>query len=78
MVVSAHARIVLALGRPDLYPELPVYLSGFKPQIDDESWLVKCVKHSVGDGGFTTGLELEMRDDPTSDRHRSHFRRSGK
>ncbi|MDB5783923.1 MAG: late control protein [Caballeronia mineralivorans] len=68
----------LALGRPDLYPELPVYLSGFKPQIDDESWLVKRVKHSVGDGGFTTGLELEMRDDPTSDRHRSHFRRSGK
>jgi len=68
----------LALGRPDLYPELPVYLSGFKPQIDDESWLVKRVKHSVGDGGFTTGLELEMRDDPTSDRHRSHFRKVSK
>jgi len=68
----------LALGRPDLYPELPVYLSGFKPQIDDESWLIKRVRHSVGDGGFTTGLELEMRDDPMSDRHRSHFRRGEK
>jgi len=68
----------LALGRPDLYPELPVYLSGFKPQVDDESWLVKRVKHSVGDGGFTTSLELEMRDDPTTDRHRSHFRKSAK
>jgi phage protein D len=68
----------LALGRPDLYPEIPVYLNGFgKPEIDDASWLAKKVKHSLGDGGFTTALELETRDDPTSDRHRSHFRKGG-
>jgi uncharacterized protein len=68
----------LALGRPDLYPELPVYLNGFKPDIDDESWLAKRVRHTIADGGYTTALELEMRDDPTSDRHRSHFRRPNK
>jgi phage protein D len=67
----------LALGRPDLYPELPVYLSGFKPDIDDESWLAKRVRHTIADGGYTTALELEMRDDPTSDRHRNHFRNGG-
>ncbi|WP_158935290.1 phage late control D family protein [Burkholderia sp. S171] len=67
----------LALGRPDLYPEIPVYLNGFKPDIDALSWLAKKVKHSISDGGFTTALELETRDDPTSDRHRSHFRKGG-
>jgi phage protein D len=67
----------LALGRPDLYPEIPVYLNGFKPEIDAASWLAKKVKHSIGDGGYTTALELETRDDPTSDRHRSHFRKGG-
>ncbi|SEK14471.1 hypothetical protein SAMN05192539_11074, partial [Paraburkholderia diazotrophica] len=28
--------------------------------------------------GYTCDLELETRDDPTSDRHRSHFRKGGK
>jgi phage protein D len=67
----------LALGRPDLYPEIPVYLNGFKPDIDAQSWLAKKVKHTIGDGGYTTALELETRDDPTSTRHRSHFRNGG-
>jgi phage protein D len=75
---QATMSYTLALGRPDLYPEVPVYLNGFKPDIDDESWLVKKVRHEVADGGYTSELELEMRDDPTSDRHRSHFRRGGK
>lgn len=68
----------LALGRPELFPETPIYFSGFnKPEIDDESWLAKKVRHEFADGGFTTQLALETRDDPTSDRHRSHFRRGG-
>jgi phage protein D len=67
----------LALGRPDLFPELPVYLSGFKPDIDNESWLVKKVRHEISDGGYTCELDLETRDDPTSDKHRSHFRKAG-
>ncbi|MDR6387586.1 phage late control D family protein [Paraburkholderia phenoliruptrix] len=68
----------LALGRPDLYPEVPVYLNGFKPDIDAESWLVKKVRHEIdGNGGYTCELELETRDDPTSERHRTHFRKGG-
>jgi hypothetical protein len=69
----------LARGRAELFPELPVTVSGFKPDIDDTPWLVKKVTHTVtGDAGFITALELEVRDDPTTDKHRSHFRKSGK
>lgn len=67
----------LALGRPELFPEMPVIVSGFKPEIDETPWLVKKAKHTIGEGGFTTALELEVRDDPTTDRHRSHFRKGG-
>jgi mRNA interferase RelE/StbE len=52
-----------------------VTVSGFKPEIDETPWLMKRATHTLGDGGFTTALELEVRDDPTKDRHRSHFRR---
>jgi phage protein D len=68
----------LALGRPELFPEMPVTVSGFKPEIDETPWLVKKATHTIGEGGFTTALELEVRDAPTSDRHRSHFRKGGK
>lgn len=67
-----------ALGRPDLYPEGPVYLNGLKPDIDKESWLVKRVRHEITDGGYTSELELETSDGPTSAKHRSPFRKSGK
>lgn len=66
----------LARGRADVFPELPVTVSGFKPDIDETPWLVKTVRHMLtGDGGFTSELALEVRDDPTTDKHRSHFRR---
>jgi phage protein D len=65
----------LALGRPELYPQTPVRVSGFKPDIDALSWLAKRVTHTIADGGFTTALELEVRGDPTTERHRAHFGR---
>ena len=63
----------LALGRPEIFPELPVTVTGFHPQIDETPWLVKRVRHSISDSGFTSSVELEMRDDPTTGRHSSHF-----
>lgn len=66
----------LARGRAEIFPELPVTVSGFKPDIDETPWLVKTVRHELGEGGFTTTLSLEVRDDPTSDKHRSHFRKA--
>jgi hypothetical protein len=52
----------LAIGRADIAPEMPVTVSGFKPEIDSTPWLVKQVRHSIADGGFTTEVELETRD----------------
>ncbi|GAB5098720.1 phage late control D family protein [Caballeronia sp. HLA56] len=69
----------LARGRAEMFPELPVTITGFKPEIDDTLWLVKRATHTMtGDAGFTTALELEVRDDPTTERHRSHFRHAGR
>ncbi|MDR5800043.1 phage late control D family protein [Caballeronia sp. LZ001] len=66
----------LAHGRAEVFPELPVTIKGFKPEIDDTLWLVKRVVHTLtGDAGFTSALELEVRDDPTTAKHRSHFRK---
>jgi hypothetical protein len=59
----ATLSLTLAWGRPDLYPEQPCRVSGFKPEIDDTDWLIVKVTHSVGSSGFVTSLELETRAD---------------
>ena len=49
----------LALGRPEVIPQTPVTVEGFKPQIDGTDWLVKTATHTLGDSGLTTRLEME-------------------
>ena len=65
---AAHARagrqplsltLTLALGRPDIHPEQPARLSGYKAVIDEVAWLVAEVTHSLGDRGLTTQLKLD-------------------
>lgn len=57
---QAEFEISLALGRPDIYPERPVQLQGFKPEIDGRSWLVAEAEHALtADGGLGTRLKLE-------------------
>jgi phage protein D len=53
--------LTLALGRPELFPELPARVSGFKPIIDAQDWLISQVTHALGDSGYTTALELEVK-----------------
>ncbi|MDV2451169.1 contractile injection system protein, VgrG/Pvc8 family, partial [Xanthomonas hortorum] len=50
---------VLAIGRAEISPEQSVAVSGFKPQIDAQRWLVAKATHALGGNGFTTSLELE-------------------
>jgi uncharacterized protein (DUF4415 family) len=45
-------RCALALGRPKLFPEMPVT----KPEIDATPWLVKEATHTRGDGGLRARL----------------------
>jgi hypothetical protein len=70
---QATMSFTLALGRPEIFPEMQVTLSGFKPEIDAMPWLVKKATHTIGEGGLTTALELEVAGDQTTRRHRSHF-----
>jgi phage protein D len=51
----------LALGRPDIIPESPVTVSGFKPEIDAIEWLVMRSTHTLDHAGLNTSLELETR-----------------
>ena len=57
----AEFSITLAIGRADLYPETPVRVMGFKRVIDEQSWLISKVTHSINGNGYTTSLELEVR-----------------
>ncbi len=63
----AEFSITLAEGRPELFPELPAQVQGFKPVIDATGWVLKKVTHQLGDGGYTTALELETRLDKVID-----------
>jgi len=56
---AADLTVTLAEGRPDIFPECKVRFMGLKPQIDAATWLVRQVTHTMGDGGFTTALQLE-------------------
>ena len=50
----------LALGRPDIFPERPVTLTGFKAEIDGRKWVVAECRHTMdGRGGLHTSLTLE-------------------
>lgn len=58
---KATLEITLALGRPELMPQSPVTVHGFKPEIDGTDWRIVKVSHSINEGsGFTTRLELEI------------------
>lgn len=58
---SATFSYQLALGVPDLIPEMPVQFLGLKPEIDDIVWLGSRIVHTLdAENGFTTVLELEI------------------
>lgn len=58
---AASFSITLARGRPDLFPELPAVVRGWKPQIDNSRWTIAKVTHNLSDRGYTTALELEVK-----------------
>ncbi|WP_262362736.1 contractile injection system protein, VgrG/Pvc8 family, partial [Providencia rustigianii] len=57
----ASFSIQLARGRADLYPEMPIVVSGFKPEIDNAEWTLTRVVHSLNDSGYMSALELEVK-----------------
>lgn len=57
---AAQFSLSLAVGRPDLYPETPVVVDGFKPEIDRETWLITEITHRLDDGGYVCDVKLEV------------------
>ncbi|WP_085600758.1 MULTISPECIES: phage late control D family protein [unclassified Pseudomonas] len=59
---SATLSYTLAVGRPDLIPELTYTLEGVKPEIDAIIWYGGNVQHNLSaDSGYTVSLELESK-----------------
>lgn len=57
---KAKASYTLAYGRPDIFPERPVILTGVKAEIRNHKWIVAECNHSMdGSGGLRTTLALE-------------------
>lgn len=54
----------IALGHalPELMPELPVTVTGFKEEIDSAEWLIVSVNFKGDNGGLACGLELELKE----------------
>lgn len=57
----ATFEVSLALGNPAVFPQSPVTVKGYKPEIDTTEWLSIRVTHSLGGGGFTTRVEFETK-----------------
>lgn len=57
----AEFSITLASGQENIYPEMPVRVSGFKRAIDDNAWMISKVTHNIDATGFTSLVKLEVR-----------------
>jgi phage protein D len=57
----AEFDITLAKGRPELYPEQPTTVRGFKPDIDAAPWLLTQVVHDLTNQGYTNHVQLEVK-----------------
>ncbi|MBI5917805.1 MAG: peptidoglycan-binding protein [Nitrosomonadales bacterium] len=57
----AEFSINLAQGRPELIPDQPASVQGFKPAIDNTDWILIKVTHFLTENGLTTQLALEIR-----------------
>jgi len=57
----------IARGRPDIYPEMTVNVSGFKPQIDSAEWIVVKIEHMLAEQGLVSRIALEHKRNDESD-----------
>ena len=57
----AEFSITLAYGNPDIIPETPTTVQGFKPAINSTDWLIAKATHSLSDNGYTTQINLEIK-----------------
>lgn len=59
----ATFEITLAGGRPELIPEMPVEVKGFKELIDNQAWLISEIDSDISQAGYSSQLKLEVKVD---------------
>ncbi len=50
----------LAIGRPELFAEMPIKPVGYKPEIDNQNWFATEINHSLNDSGYTCSVNCEV------------------
>jgi phage protein D len=53
--------LTLAYGIPELFPETPAEVSGWKPRIDSTEWIAYRITNRINDSGYTQQVELEIK-----------------
>ncbi|MXO66266.1 phage late control D family protein [Altericroceibacterium endophyticum] len=57
---KAKLRFELPLGRPDLFPDRPLSISGLKDEVSALNWLINEITHTMdGKSGLATSISLE-------------------
>ncbi|QDQ27685.1 phage late control D family protein [Chitinimonas arctica] len=56
----ASFSLTLARGRPELFPELPATVQGFKADIDGAGWIITKAVHTLDEKGLITALDCEL------------------
>ena len=57
----AEFSMTLADGDPELMPELPITVTGFKPKIDNTGWIITRATHNLSDQGLITKCDFEIK-----------------
>jgi phage protein D len=57
----ASFSIALACAVPELIPDLPIRVRGWKPEIDATDWISTRITHRLSDNGYVQDIELEVR-----------------
>ena len=52
--------LTLAHGNPELFPQMPINLDGWKASIDEVQWQLWEVVHSINGSGFVSRVRLEV------------------
>lgn len=58
---TASLSLTLSIGRPELIPETPIIMKGWKKQIDEASWIATKITHTLNEGGLMTSFEAEIK-----------------
>lgn len=57
---TAEMSLTLSVGQPDIIPNMPVRLTGWRSEINAINWTSKELSHTLNASGLTTSLQLEQ------------------